>query len=350
MGVSMDQDTSTDGDRNAMTPGARRTVYRTAAAVLVLEVVAIVAWWTYSGWRQGRVVLTNDGPPLNVQVLGETAHDPIGEPVDLIARSTLTLPAGDYRLRVAGDGQLSRTSRMAVNRGETTAHALNLGQGRLLGEESARDFRMRNSDSPRSEPIPFPAARAIELTPGKADLIDWSDRSLSRRDATTGEVIWDALRPPGPLEPRRELHPWLLWFACPDRGINATLVQPAQDLNGDGTRDLVWASPWTTLLALSGKDGSVLWTYLAELGGPGGAYPGGPEWPGPLRPAVRPSHAYGVAPTADLDRDGVPDLIASMVFHEFPKVAEAGAAASSRPCRADRESGCGVTRSTRNSR
>ena len=54
------------------------------------------------------------------------------------------------------------------------------------------------------------------------------------------------------------------------------------------------------------------------LDGPGGAYPGGPEWPGPVRPALRPGRVYGVSPAADVDRDGVPDLIASIDFDEFP--------------------------------
>ena len=48
------------------------------------------------------------------------------------------------------------------------------------------------------------------------------------------------------------------------------LVQPAPDLDGDGTGDLVWAMHGTpSLLAVSGKDGSLLWTYSADPDGPG---------------------------------------------------------------------------------
>ena len=53
------------------------------------------------------------------QVLGELSDEPIGDPFDLNTLAMLSLPAGEYRLRVTGVGRLSRTFRFAVNRGET---------------------------------------------------------------------------------------------------------------------------------------------------------------------------------------------------------------------------------------
>ncbi len=163
---------------------------------------------------------------------------------------------------------------------------------------------------------------AIELTPGKADFVEWSSTKLSRRDGATGKVVWDVLRPQEPGKPPRHYHPWVLWVA--GRVQSAVVVQPAPDLNGDGTRDLVWLDRWqTAFLALSGKDGSVLWTYVAELGGPG-AYPEGPESPGPARTTVRPDLVLGMPAVADVDRDGVPDLIATMGFLERSDEARGG--------------------------
>ncbi len=299
---------------------ARGPAYRIAAsavaAVLLLEVVGLAAWWIFGNWRLGRVVLTSDAAPLKVQVLGESGDDPIGEPVDVNPTATLSLPAGDYRLRVTGTGRLSRTYRMAVNRGETLAHSLNLDTGRLLGEEPGPEPRF--TAPARTRPIPYaPTTTAVELTPGKADLVEWTPGSIVRRDGVTGKPFWDALSVSDPRARRSDLHPWLLWLAR--RHKSATLVQPAPDLDGDGTGDLVWKF-WKEIafLAVSGKDGSVLWTYVAELDGPGAAYPAGPPSPGPAKPTVRSGYVVGEPAVADLDGDGRPDLIATINFDERP--------------------------------
>ena len=90
------------------------------------------------------------------------------------------------------------------------------------------------------------------------------------------------------------------------------LVQPAPDLDGDGIGDIVWAFAGTpSLLALSGKDGSLLWTYSAARW-PGGPDPRGPVWPEALEKAARPGRpwARGTRRSVhDVDGDGVPDLI-----------------------------------------
>jgi outer membrane protein assembly factor BamB len=293
----------------------RRTVVRAVAAVLLLELAGVAAWRFYDDRRTGRVVLTNDGPPLTLQVLGESGDEPIGEPVELIRRTTLALPAGDYRLRITGEGRLSRTYRFAVNAGETFNQALTLDENRLLGEATIQP--PGPGDPPRRDPVPFtPDTVAIELTPGKADFVELLPTKLCRRDAATGQVVWDALEPQKPGQPPHRYHPWVLWFV---RNHNSGIrpIDPAPDVDGDGTRDLVWATG-SAFLALSGKDGSVLWTYLAELDGPGGAYPEGPELPGPIRPATRWAQLVDVPSAADLDRDGVIDVVSTIVFAEFP--------------------------------
>ena len=51
------------------------------------------------------------------------------------------------------------------------------------------------------------------------------------------------------------------------------LIKPAPDLDRDGHGNLVW---WfqnnTPIVAFSGRDGSVLWSYVPELEGPGGPF------------------------------------------------------------------------------
>ena len=167
-----------------------------------------LAWQFYTEWRRGRIEFTTDGAPLVGQVQSESDDDPIGEPFDLVTRAIVSLPAGEYRLRVNGTGRLGRTYRFAVNRGETQSQSISIDEGRLLGGEPEPeiDFRFRRYEERR----PFaPMTVALELNRGKADLIEWSLGSMIRRDGVTGEVVWDALHPPKPFDRNRDPSRWV---------------------------------------------------------------------------------------------------------------------------------------------
>ncbi len=305
-------------DRSASRP-RRRRIHPAAGlvlAVLAAGVLVPAAWWVHSQWRLGRVVLTNEGDPLRVEVLNESRDDVIAGPVVVLDRTTLELPDGDYRLRVTGSGRPGRIVRMAVNRGELLTRPLTLDDIRLLGEGATAAPGIGGLG--RTTTISAQTnAVAVELTPGKFDLVEWSDTRLSRRDGATGQVIWDALAPEKPGDSHRPLHRWLVWFAR--GGYQARLTTPAADLDGDGIGDLVWTFYWTGgFLALSGKDGSVLWTYVAELDGPGRARPEFPVIPGPVPNLERAVQPLGRPAVVDVDRDGTPDFVATLLFHEFP--------------------------------
>ena len=127
-------------------------------------------------------------------MLALNSHDPIGEAFDLVDRAVLTLPDGEYQLRVDGKGRVGRTYRFAVNRGERQLHAVSLDEGRLLGGEPAPPMPMEKAD--RHVPIQFAAVTAaLELEPGKADFIQWSDGSLTRRDGSSGTVHTGCVSP-----------------------------------------------------------------------------------------------------------------------------------------------------------
>ena len=163
-----------------------------SATIVLLMLGAFAGWHLYTQWRLGWIELTNDGPPLVAQVLPEAGDEPLGEPFHVATRTTLALPAGDYRLRVHGVGRLGRTYRFAVNRGETQTHALSLEEGRLLGQESVPP-QMRGDEKSRETPIPFAATTvALELTPGRADLIECTGQTVIRRDCKTGKPVRDS--------------------------------------------------------------------------------------------------------------------------------------------------------------
>jgi hypothetical protein len=298
----------------------RKTLIRdraiTVVATLVVLLIGMTGWRYYSQLRLGRIVLTNHGIPLLVQVLPESGDEPMDEPFDLVTRSTLALPAGDYRLRVDGVGRLGRTYRLAVNRGETIAHELSLDEGRLLaGDVDASNWG--GGDRPREAPMPFAlVTTALELTPGRSDIVELAGGTIVRRDAATGAPVWDTANPKTPYRPGREPGPWLRRI-----GPHAWLVhvmEPAIDLDGDGTRDaLAIIGNENAFFAVSGQDGSMLWNYAAELEGPGGPQPEGPILSGHLKPTDRPGRLIGWPAIGDVDADGTPDLIATMVFDEL---------------------------------
>ena len=292
---------------------AIRIALGAVAGAVVVMAATIVGWQYYADWRLGRVELFTDDEPLFIQVLAESSDTAIGEPFDLVRRAVVSLPAGDYRLRVSGKGRLGRTYRFAVNRGETQAHTISIDEGRLLGGERApvADGGPRQ----RAAPILFGhVVGALELTPGKADFIERSDRSLLRRDGATGRVLWNAFHPAKPFPSDHDPARWMQDSVYViQRGDH---VDPAPDLDGDGTGDLIFYSPYTAvLLALSGKDGSMLWNYVAELGGPGGPKTSNPKVNTPAR---QQGFTAGVPAVADVDHDGTPDVCATFVFTNSP--------------------------------
>ena len=217
-------------------------------------------------------------------MLSESGDQAIGETFGLIRREVLSLPDGDYRLRATGTGQLGRTFRFAVNRGEMVTRRLDLNEGRLLGGEHTPATTLARSVE---QSVPFaPSTVALELTPGKSDLIQFGRETLVRRDGVTGQLIWDAHRPAKSYGQHRDPAGWLRSFYA--RYWRKVLVEPAPDVDADGTADLVWAFPGTlSLLAVSGTDGSMIWSYTAELDGRGGPQPGGPDLAGPENPPIR---------------------------------------------------------------
>ena len=297
-----------------------------------LMLVAVFGWRFYAGWRIGRVVLETEGTPLLVQVQEEATDHAIGEPFDLVTRAVLELPAGDYRLRVNGTGRLGRTYRMGVNRGEALKHTISIDEGRMLVGEP--DPATRGGGAGPMAPIPFAnVVAALELDRGKADLIEWSRESLIRRDVVTGQVRWDAFHPATPFVRDRDPARWMTALFASRR--HGKLVEPASDLDGDGTGDLLWYfENSAALVALSGKDGSMIWNYVAELDGPGGPNLVGPDVSFGLTPK---SHTAGKPAMADVDRDGIPDWFATFIFmgsSDEPGAESAGEAGSgSRRCR-----------------
>jgi hypothetical protein len=301
------------GRTAAVRRGRRGIVYAIGAIVasFVLGAASIVGWQYYAESRIGRVELLTEGDAVVAQVLDESGELAIGEPFDLVTRAVVSLPEGDYQLRVNGVGRIGRTYRFAVNRGETQEHTISIDEGRLLGGEQSTV--VVSGPHWRAGPIPF--ARVLgawEILPGKADFIQFEGKALIRRDAATGKVIWDAFRPAKPFATDRDPVRWMrnaFWPRHPG------LLDQAPDLDGDGVGDLVlFNDNAPAVLALSGKDGSMLWNYVAELNGPGGPRDVCPTEP--IRAQHDGAFAAGGSVMIDVDRDGTLDVCATFDFEQ----------------------------------
>ena len=170
------------------------------------------------------------------------------------------------------------------------------------------------------------------LKSGKADFIEWTGDTLLRRDLSKGEVIWDAERPETDSDSGRDSFAWMRRLAMIPRNNDerpGTLVQPAPDLNGDGTGDIVMAFTRTpSLLAVSGRNGARLWSYSAAVNGLGGPDPLGPDEldkaleeagkAGSKKslPAVKGGRVIGSPILVQADGDGIPDLLALFFVFE----------------------------------
>jgi serine/threonine protein kinase len=279
----------------------------TAASALLL-IGGLLGWNLLEKSRLGWVTLTTEGPPLTARLLRAHRDEQVGEEFTVPTRTPVPLPEGDYRVELTGKGQLSETAFLGVNRGQRQRFAVTLnGTGsreRWMQSGLESDFHLET----------------VNLA-GHADVIERRREVFRRRDGATGKVQWevtlDATRPPQGQDASE-------WSAALMNRLD--LVQPAADLNGDGTRDLIWGSGYMpALLVLSGKDGALLWCHRGRRALPPsrdviqrslppvvtssvGATPAASN-PATISSIAARGYTGKILATADLDADGVVDPI-----------------------------------------
>jgi serine/threonine protein kinase/outer membrane protein assembly factor BamB len=269
----------------------------TAVASALLVIGGLLALSVFEEWSHGQLLLTTDGPVLVGELIdeeGERATPRFTIPTE----EPLSLPAGSYRLRVRGRGFLDDTYQVLLERGREKAFSIGLEDQRLW------------------KPITVPSTFEVVNLAGKSDVLLLSEKGLSRLDGGSAETIWSVT-----LDPARQ--PELAGFRWDWTQLGSPsgkdgydrrhrLLKLAPDLDGDGTGDLVWASRrQAALLALSGKDGHLLWRYPpADPKKPAVIRQGDPDY---LRCT---GTVVGEPVTADVNGDGTPDVIAVFVSQE----------------------------------
>jgi hypothetical protein len=273
------------------------------------EMVASIEHYSWSGWYQPVVP---GAYYLGVIVVIAWAGRSLFRPF----KRFLTRPRnGDGRMTIHASHAL-RLLLLAgtlagefADRAEAQSIATPVAENRLLG----------------SQRIPFsPFTAAVALKGKKADFIEWTGKTLIRRDGVSGKVIWDASRPSKPWEPNRDPVAWLRRIAWRGNARRfGNLVQPAPDLNGDGTGDLVWiVESAAAVLALSSQDGSLLWTHSVKLNGVGGSDSAAAAQPSQNNGPRLIGRLFADPFTIDVDGDGIADVIVPLKLREFDPAAE----------------------------
>ncbi|HND54409.1 MAG TPA: hypothetical protein PLV92_18485, partial [Pirellulaceae bacterium] len=297
----------------------RRSVLLAAsvtAATLLTVVVGAAGWWKYDKWRQASLALTTTSPPLVAELLD--ADDNVLRIETVPTQSPIDVPRGDYKLRVSGDGVLSRTFDVQLVRGEVTKVDLDLGHT-LIGapQTIARGFATA-SDGPGDRPT---TGTIFEFTPTGVRAIGgtplrtrWSTDLVAHGQKSSLNLAMPPLLTTvhSGNEPF-DLRPWV--------------VSQARDLDRDGLNDYVIAArhqAWVA--ALSGRDGRVLWC-AARTDDVTKEGPSVDQWPHsrPVSGVLDPPEWLD-----DINGDGAPDLVAQFIDIVRPGVVKGSVCAARR--------------------
>jgi serine/threonine protein kinase len=259
----------------------------TAAAAGVLMAVGLTAVEQWRQWQQGSLFLSNEGPVLTGELLDEQGRRMLPR-FTVPTEEALSVPAGSYNLRLQGRGFLDEVFKVRIERGKELEFDGNLNDQRMW------------------QPLVVPGAYELVNLGKRTDVLTLSAEGLSRIHGGTGATLWSVKL--GEKDHARLAGfrwNWLTGATPSGRGEfdrRPRLLQPAPDLDGDGVPDLVWVSRrQAAVLALSGKDGGVLWCFQAPSHlEPDSRYAGERASTGTV---------VGTPAVTDVDDDGIPDLV-----------------------------------------
>lgn len=228
----------------------------TAAMVtLAVTLTTLLAWTSYKSWNMAGVRLGAVNPPLVAEVLDAEGNAIRTETLPM--QAAVSLPAGQYDVRVSADGTLSQTFGISLDRGRSDAqYTVNVADQWLLaprpiehsydlfdnGREQAIVVWGKDGITVHQQHGP-PTSWSLELSPATASALNASPGYTNPRQPNDAQVR--------AFGETNETRPWI--------------VHEMMDVNGDGVGDIVCAArhqAWT--MAISGTGQGVLW--FARLG------------------------------------------------------------------------------------
>ncbi|QDV25264.1 serine/threonine protein kinase [Aureliella helgolandensis] len=271
------------------------------AAVTVLATFASIAGWlAYDASRQGTLQFSAVTPPLLVEILDQ-ANQPLRIETAPM-QNPAKLPAGDYRIRVSTEGELSESYDVALAPGQDLKFTLD-PHDQLLWRE-------------------HPIERSFDIAPFENShaIIAWTKTGLDIWKGFPRQTLSISLEPES--LPRPAEAPGLSWvwnaFGSTYAGygpfdLRPWVAQKDVDVDGDGQLDLIFAArhqAW--LAAVSVSTGQVLW--LAARGRDVTSIV--PPVGSPPYPPVISTVMNDPLMDHDCDGDGVPDLIVMLAETE----------------------------------
>ncbi|MCH5373693.1 MAG: hypothetical protein JJ992_06930, partial [Planctomycetes bacterium] len=227
----------------------------TAATATLLVVAAIVAGSIgYAKWRRSYVTLDAVNPPLVAEVFDQRGRSLSG-PVTVPLQQPLAIPAGNYEVEVSAKDRFSQKYQMTLARKQHSTFELSLDD-QLLWRTQRADCTYALVDVGSRHDFLLLDGQVVRYFRGTDGRLNWTaDVSTLHQDAN--------LAAPGFVWNWKKGDLWHQGFDELDQ--RPFPIGPASDLDGDGQTDVVLAGrhqAW--LLAMSGRDGSVLW--LAACG------------------------------------------------------------------------------------
>ncbi|MEX2121901.1 MAG: protein kinase [Pirellulales bacterium] len=274
----------------------RRSVRLAASAVaaaVTLVAIALLGKQYYDQYQLGFVAIqSQDGVPLGAELLDEGGA--VLRAFSVPTETPEAIPAGAYRVRFSAAGLRSETYQMLVDRG-----------GR-------HEFDVEITDRQLWQPLNLRPSDRVEIIQldRRADLVlvenHFGQVSLRRLDGATASQVWalalDADKRQDMFQTDADRTEWAMMLQYWPGADSARLVRPAGDLDADGVRDLVWTFP-RSLLAVSGRDGKVLWWHRS--------------------PPAGDSRVEGTPVLIDTLDDGRPDLLITHVLPNGQVIVEA---------------------------
>ncbi len=294
-----------------------------ASAGILLLLGVLGTGWMYRQTRLGFVEFRTSGATLDAEIL-DKADRPVRR-LKIPHEDPIALPCGEYQLRLSSPRCLSARYQFAVERGmgwlgvfsswlsaQDREQVLDRYRARVVYQVGLRGGELL-------EPLNVDTGAVGVLDLGAhADVIVSGISAVRRINGLTGKTVWEfprAFGGPGTSKERFRGEHWRQLLQDNEILLGrqaAALVRSAPDVNQDGTADIVWASRTScSLLAMSGKDGRLLWWHQAQ---PPGAVPATASNARPRQTWIPVGDGWidGEPLTTDLDGDQVPDFVAAM--------------------------------------
>ncbi|MGN6543948.1 MAG: protein kinase domain-containing protein, partial [Aureliella sp.] len=273
----------------------------TAAMVtLAVTLTTLLTWTSYKSWNMAGVRLGAVNPPLVAEILDAEGNAIRTETLPM--QAAVSLPAGQYDVRVSADGTLSQTFGISLDRGRSDAqYTVNVADQWLLAPRPIEHkYDMLDTRSEQTVMVwgkdgitvhqlhGPPTSWTLELSPATASALNAFPGYTNPRQPNDAQVR--------AFGETNETRPWI--------------VHELMDVNGDGVGDIVCAArhqAW--MMAISGTGQGVLW--FAGLGrdltmtSDQRARSGGNQ-------ITQSSVLYPPALCDDLDGDGTRDLVVAV--------------------------------------